>query len=209
MKKTLAASILGLENKQEIINKLIDKDITWIHYDVMDGKFVENTSLPLDEVLSLFESTKDHTKDVHLMVENPEEYIKNLIGKAEYISFHAEAVSLEEMNSIVEKYSSQTKLGIALNPQTPVSYIKHLLDKLSFVLVMSVVAGKGGQAYMPEVEVKVKELVKFGKMVQMDGGLNGETIPHAFEIGASILVSGSYIIKTFEHQDLNKLLLEK
>lgn len=207
MKRTLAPSILGLENKKDVINNLVKHGFDWIHYDVMDGIFVENKSLPIEEVLELFDSTEKHTKDVHLMVENPEFYIEKLVDKADYISFHADAISLEKMNEIVNKYHSKVKLGIALNPATPVSYIKHLLDKLSFVLVMSVVAGKGGQSYMPEVETKVKELVSLGKLVQMDGGLNDKTIPNAFAIGANILVSGSYLINNFEHQDLKKLLI--
>lgn len=204
MKKILAPSILGLSNKKEIINKLVDHGFFWIHYDAMDGQFVENTSLPLDEILELFSSTHQHTKDVHLMVKNPDEYLSKLVDKADYISFHADAVSLEEMDHIVEKYHSKTKLGIALNPKTPVSYIDHLLNKLSFVLVMSVVAGKGGQSYIPDVENKVIELVKKQKMVQMDGGLNEKTIPHAFELGASVLVSGSYIVNNYDKKNLQK-----
>lgn len=206
MKKTLAPSILGLENKKDVINKLVEHGFDWIHYDVMDGIFVENKSLPLEEVLELFSSTKKHIKDVHLMVENPEFFIEKLVDQADYISFHADAVSLEKMNKIVEKYHSKVRLGIALNPSTPVSYIKHLLDKLSFVLVMSVVAGRGGQSYMPEVETKVKELTSYGKIIQMDGGLNDKTIPNAFAIGASVLVSGSYLINNFEHNNLKNFL---
>lgn len=202
MKKTLAPSILGLPNKKEIINKLVDKGYDFIHYDMMDGKFVENTSLPLEEVLELFSTTKSHTKDAHLMVANPREIIEKLVGKADFISFHADSVSLDEMNKIVEDFSSKTKLGIALNPGTPVSYISHLLDKLSFVLVMSVQAGRGGQSYMPEVEEKVSELVSRGMLVQMDGGLNDKTIERAFKIGAKVLVSGSYIVNNFEKENL-------
>lgn len=205
MKKTLAPSILGLPNKKDVINKLVDHGFEWIHYDVMDGIFVENKSLPLEEVLDLFSTTKPHIKDVHLMVQNPEFYIENLIGKADYISFHADAVSVSEMNDIVAKFHSKTKLGIVLNPSVSVSVIEHLLDKLSFVLIMSVVAGKGGQSYIPEVESKVTELVAKNIMVQMDGGLNDKTIPNAFAIGSSVLVSGSYLISNFENKDLQKI----
>ncbi len=205
MNKILAASILGLENKKDIINSLIERGITWIHYDVMDGEFVEAKSLSVPELIDLFSKSEIHTKDVHLMVNNPALYIEKLVGKADYISFHADAVSFDEMNDIVNIFSSKTKLGIALNPDVPVSYIHHLLDKLSFVLVMSVVAGKGGQKYMPEVEPKVKQLLAAQKMVQMDGGLNDKTIAHAFDIGATVLVSGSFIISNFEKKDLNKL----
>ena len=209
--KKIAASILGKENKAQLINKLIDKGIDTIHYDVMDGVFVDNHSLPIEEVLDIFSSTKKHYKDVHLMVQNPSSYLESLYSMADQISIHIESnVNIKE---ILKSYPN--KIGIAINPETPVKVLEEYIPYLNHVMIMSVVPGRGGQTFIEESIAKVNELVELKErfnnslIIEIDGGINNIWGPVVFESGVNLAVSGSYLINNIEDNSIEKILGKK
>ncbi len=212
MTKKIAASILGKKNKKNLINILINKGIDWIHYDVMDGKFVLNNSLPINEIKFLFKTTKPHFKDIHLMVQNPIQYIDSLINFANCFSVHIESVSKKTLKLIIKKYSKKTKLGLVLNPSTDLEKIFPHLENLHHVTIMSVIPGKGGQEFIEKSIEKIKKLKKeiFSKklktFIQIDGGINNVWGPIVFKEGANIVVSGSYLIDNINNNSISKIL---
>lgn len=209
--KKIAASILGKENKSQLINKLIEKGIDSIHYDVMDGIFVDNHSLPVEEVLDIFSSTNDHYKDVHLMVENPSKYLDSLYSKADQISIHIE--SNVDIKNVLESYPN--KIGIAINPTTPVEILEEYIPHLNHVMIMSVVPGKGGQTFIEDSVSKINELVKLKEklnkdlIIEIDGGINNIWGPVVFKSGVNLAVSGSYLINNLEDNSIEKILGKK
>lgn len=213
MKKVVGASILGVEDKAKLINELIDKGVNWIHYDVMDGIFVKNKSLPMEELNYILANTKEHTIDMHLMVADPLKYFMEYSRKVNYISFHYEAESFERIEHILKEYSRKVNIGLAINPKTNIEQIYEYIPDLAFVLVMSVIPGQGGQSFIPETLEKITKLRayldKFNPdcFIQVDGGINNETGPKAIKAGASALVSGSYLIKNMDDVKILKKIL--
>lgn len=209
--KQIAASILGKDNKKDLINKLITEGIGYIHYDVMDGDFVSNTSLPLDEVEFLFENTNKHYKDVHLMVQEPMSYVNRLIGKADQISVHVESNIKETLKGLVDIASTKTKLGLVINPDTNVEEVFPYLEKLNHVMIMSVVPGKGGQTFIEsslDKITKLKNEIKnrnLNTIIEIDGGINDQWGPVVFDKGVNLAVSGSYLINNLENGSINKI----
>lgn len=210
--KKIAASILGKENKANLINSLIDRGIDTIHYDVMDGKFVNNNSLPIPEVIELFDTTKEHYKDVHLMVQRPSKYLDMIIDKADQVSIHVESqldLSLEEL---VEKYADKVNLGLVVNPDTNIDVVFPYVKKLNHVMIMSVIPGKGGQTFIESTLEKVVELKNYASIhnkeliLEIDGGINDIWGPKVFDKGISIAVSGSYLINNIDNGSINKIL---
>lgn len=213
--KKIAASILGKENKATLINKLINNGIEIIHYDVMDGKFVNNFSLPTKEVLELFNNTHEHYKDVHLMVNEPTEYLEQLFSFADQISVHVESINPHDLNELINKYADKVKLGLVVNPDTKIDVVFEHLQKLNHVMIMSVVPGRGGQTFIEASldkiislsnEIKTKEL---STIIEIDGGINDIWGPKVFELGVNIAVSGSYLINNLEDDSINKILGKK
>lgn len=210
--KEIAASILGKENKAELINKLIDKGIKIIHYDVMDGEFVNNTSLPIVEVLEIFKNTKEHIKDIHLMVNEPSIYIDQVIDQANQISVHVESETMLSLSDLVEKYHNKTKLGLVVNPSTDISKVFKYLEKLNHVMIMSVVPGKGGQIFIENSLNKISDLKKQMEkvnpklIIEIDGGINNIWGPKVFKYGVNIAVSGSYLINNINNNSIKKIL---
>lgn len=213
--RKIAASILGKENKKDLINMLIKKGIDSIHYDVMDGEFVDNFSLPINEVIELFQTTNAHYKDVHLMVNNPSVYLDKLINLADQVSVHVESKELKNIDSFVEKYHKKVNLGLVVNPDTEITKIFNVLDKLNHIMIMSVYPGKGGQKFIEDTFSKIeliKNEVKKKKLkliIEIDGGINDFWGPKVFEAGINIAVSGSYLINNIDHGSIDKILGKK
>ncbi|MEH7251264.1 MULTISPECIES: ribulose-phosphate 3-epimerase [Bacillaceae] len=170
----------------------------YIHVDVMDGHFVPNITIgPL-----VVEAIRPVTKlplDVHLMIENPDQYIENFAkAGADYITVHVEAC--RHLHRTIHHIKSfGIKAGVVLNPATPVETIQHILADIDMVLLMSVNPGFGGQSFIPEVLPKIRKVKEMadsiGKEIEIeiDGGVNPETAKLCIEAGANVLVAGSAI----------------
>ena len=190
----LSADFSRLEKEVKSVEKA-GADL--IHVDVMDGHFVPNITIGPVVVSSLAKRTK-LPLDVHLMISDPMFFLDDFIAAgSSFITVHCEVCSLKQIIKIKEKLkANKVKLGISLNPGTPVSRIYKYLDFVDMVLVMSVNPGFGGQSFMPVAIPKIKAIRKiYKKNIQVDGGITDETAPLVIESGANMLVSGSYLFK--------------
>ena len=203
MKKIqISPSILSADFSQlgNEIKRLEEGGADMIHVDVMDGHFVPNLTIGPPVI----ENLRKHTKlffDVHLMISPVHKYIKNYADAgADIITIHPEATENLE-NSINHIKELNKKVGVSLNPDTKISIISELLEKIDLVLIMSVFPGFGGQKFMPEVIEKIKNLKKIQKEkklsfdIEVDGGINFSNSKIVIEAGANILVSGTTIFK--------------
>ncbi len=170
----------------------------WHHVDVMDGHFVPNISLGPPVVESIF-AVASIPLDVHLMISEPAQYAEAFAkAGAQVLTFHIEtAKDTEAARETIKAFRATgvSQVGVALNPATPIEEVADLLGEVDMVLVMSVVPGFGGQSFMHEVLPKVSWLRErgFEGEVEMDGGLNLETLPLCVAAGANALVAGSAI----------------
>lgn len=200
MEKCLAPSILSadfgvLKEQLELID---EAGAQYVHFDVMDGVFVPSISYGMPVLKSIRKYT-DRLFDVHLMIVDPERYIKDFAeAGADIITVHAEAC--KHLDATIDLIKANGAMaGVALNPATPVATIKHVLDKVDMVLIMTVNPGFGGQKLIPYTIDKVRELVKLCNEVgakidiEVDGGINIDTIDDALDAGANIIVAGSAI----------------
>ena len=166
-----------------------------IHVDVMDGHFVPNITIGPVVVKFIRKSTK-LPLDVHLMIKNPAKYVGAFVNAgSNMITVHIETVTLKQLAAIGKGLKRHgVKLGISLNPATPLAKIKKALALVDFVLVMSVNPGFGGQAFIPGALAKIKQLrAIFKKDIAVDGGINNITAKQVKLAGANILAAGSYI----------------
>ena len=203
MKKIqISPSILSADFNQlgNEIKRLEEAGADMIHVDVMDGHFVPNLTMGPPVIKALRKYTK-LPFDVHLMISPVHKYIKNYADAgADIITIHPEATSnLEE--SIKHIKNLGKKVGISLNPNTETNIIKKFLAEINLVLIMSVHPGFGGQKFIPEVLVKIKELKKIKDQqnlnfdIEVDGGINFDNSKLVIDAGANILVSGTTIFK--------------
>lgn len=170
----------------------------YLHLDVMDGAFVPSISFGMPVIASL-RSYTDMVFDVHMMVEDPGRYVESIRqAGADIITVHQEACT--HLDRVIGQIkASGAKAGVALNPATPVSTLECVLDQVDMVLVMSVNPGFGGQKFIPYTLDKVRALRKYfdGKGlstdIQVDGGVNRDTIRPLIEAGANVLVAGSAV----------------
>lgn len=192
----LSCDLAHLQDEVTSIESYAD----WLQVDVMDGHFVPNLSFGAPVLKHLKTSLP---LDVHLMVSNPKERLKEFFAVgAKNITFHAEAVAstADRKDIISHIHKAGATAGIALNPGTPVSAIGDVVDEVDLVLIMSVHPGFSGQKFMPEVLGKVTALRKAHPelMIQMDGGIDSLTAAECKKAGANNLVSASFI---FDAQD--------
>lgn len=170
----------------------------YIHVDVMDGHFVPNITIgPL-----IVEAIRPVTKlplDVHLMIENPDQYIEAFAkAGADYITVHVEA-SRHLHRTIQLIKSTGVKAGVVLNPATPVESLKHIIEDVDMVLLMSVNPGFGGQKFISSVLPKIRQVKELADSlnpeleIEVDGGVNEETAKLCVEAGANVLVAGSAV----------------
>lgn len=181
----------------------------YIHYDVMDGHYVNNISLGVPVVKS---TSKIHhlINDVHLMISEPKKYIEAFAkAGADIITFHVEVCKddLDVFHTIDLIHSFNVKAGISINLKTPVEQVVNFLDKVDMVLVMSVEAGFGGQSFSESALYKIsvlKQIIdkkRLNCVIQVDGGINFETAALCKKAGANCLVAGSYL---FGHEDIKE-----
>ena len=168
----------------------------WLHVDVMDGHFVPNLTIGPPVVESLNRVARVPL-DVHLMISDPLRYAPAFAAAgAHVLTFHVETTPSErEARNVIAEFRRLgiAVVGVSLNPDVPIERVFPLLDAVDLVLVMSVFAGFGGQKFIPDTLAKTRALRErgFRGHVEMDGGLNAETIPACAAAGADVLVSGS------------------
>ena len=198
----ISPSILSADFSQlgNEIKRLEDGGADMIHVDVMDGHFVPNLTIGPPVIKALRSSTK-LPFDVHLMISPVHKYIKSYAeAGADIITIHPEATdNLKKSINHIKELGK--KVGISLNPNTKIDIIKEFLNEINLVLIMSVHPGFGGQKFITEVLVKIKELKKIKDQqnlnfdIEVDGGINFDTSKLVIEAGANILVSGTTIFK--------------
>ncbi|MBI2548024.1 ribulose-phosphate 3-epimerase [Candidatus Woesearchaeota archaeon] len=184
------------------------KNADWLHIDVMDGHFVPNITIGPVVIKKLKTPLK---KDVHLMITEPRKYAPAFVeAGADSITFHANACksNAERKKTVHFLKRLNIQVGVALNPDNPLSMIDVLLDDVDMVVLMTVFPGFGGQKFMPSVLAKIKELrnLKPGMDIQVDGGITDKTAQQVVAAGANILVAGSFIFSHKDHGQAVELL---
>lgn len=191
----LSVSILNSKDRKEMIDKLNNTNISYIHMDVMDGKFVSQNTLSYQELREL-SSFSNKKLDVHLMMDNPEEYINNIkdLNNIENITIHLEIdKDIKKILSMIK--SLGIKRGISIKPNTDINKLLPYLNDIDLILVMTVEPGLGGQPFIETSTTRLKEIKKLIKdkdiLIEVDGGINSNTIN--LVKAADIVVVGSYI----------------
>ena len=211
----LAPSILSADFARllEDVKKVEKAGCEYLHIDVMDGHFVPNMTLGPGIVKSLRKDV-NMVFDAHLMIENPDNYIKEFADAGcDIIVVHQEACT--HLHRTIQNIKSHgIKAGVALNPATPIETIKYVLQDVDMVLLMSVNPGFGGQSYIPVVTEKIKELkalideMNLDIDIEVDGGVKPSNIAEVVNAGANVIVAGSAIFNAGNIDEAVKSLRE-
>ncbi|XVG95177.1 ribulose-phosphate 3-epimerase [Eubacteriales bacterium KG127] len=203
----LAADFSNLGQQAKLVS---DSGADYIHIDVMDGHFVPNISFGAGVMKSL-NKVETSPYDVHLMIENPDDYIEDFItDKTEFIVVHQEAcIHLHRTISHIKDLG--IKAGVSLNPATPVEFLKDILPFIDIVLIMSVNPGFGGQKFIPETLEKVRwlksqrEKRKLDFLIEIDGGITTDNLSTVLNAGVDMVVAGSAIFKSEDSETANQV----
>lgn len=201
----ISASFLTSKDIPKTLAELNDTDVDFIHVDVMDGKYVENKSLPFKEMRHIYKFTNKRL-DVHLMVESPSKYISDYASlNTEYITIHLDTIE-NTLSNLKQIKSYGIKTGIALNPDDKVEALIPYLPYIDLILVMGVIPGKGGQKFidktidkLKELKVLKKEYKDFKFKISVDGGVNNIVVKKIYNL-TDIIVSGNYITSSIDFQ---------
>lgn len=203
MKHLIAPSLLSADfmNLQRDVEMINDSDADWLHLDIMDGVFVPNISFGFP-VLDALKSVCRKPTDVHLMIVEPQKFIPQIATTGAYmVSVHYEACThLHRTISAIKE--AGMKAGVTLNPHTPVSLLEDILQDVDMVMLMSVNPGFGGQAFIEQSIEKVarlKEMIlrkNLNTLIEVDGGVKLENGKRLIDVGADVLVAGSFAFKS-------------
>lgn len=198
----VAASLLSADftKLESQIRMLEDAGVDWLHIDVMDGHFVPNLTIgPF--IIEQINRVSELPLDVHLMIANPERYIDAYVSAgADWLTVHGEVIR-HDTTLLQQIRAKGVKAGVSLNPDANIEDYSDLLGHIDLFLVMSVFAGFGGQAFIPETLAKVRRATEWrinaarSYLISIDGGINADTAPQARAAGVDILVSGSALFR--------------
>ena len=200
MKKLIAPSILAADfaNLQRDIEMINKSQADWFHIDIMDGVFVPNISFGMPVLQAI---TKHSTKtiDVHLMIVNPDQYIKTFknLG-ADILTVHYEACN--HLHRTLQAIKAEgMKAGVALNPHTNINLLEDVINDIDMVCLMSVNPGFGGQSFIENTYSKIRQLKELiikknaTTLIEIDGGVTNKNAKELVDAGADVLVAGSYV----------------
>lgn len=194
--KKVSVSFFNSNNIEEDLINLCATDVDYIHVDVGDGKFIERKFNPIKELRDL-NAALTKRLDVHFMVDEPEKYIIDYSElNCEYITIHCEIKrDILKLLDLIKSYG--IKCGLAISPDTDISFLEPFLDDIDMILIMSVVPGKGGQSFIYSSVDRIKEIKRMignrNIIVNVDGGINAETCKL---VDSDVVVSGSFVLSS-------------
>lgn len=202
MNYQLSPSILAADfiNLGDAISRIEKAGVEWLHIDIMDGQFVPTISMGIPVITSIRKATNLFF-DVHIMANEPTHLIEEFANAgADMITVHAEAcVNLDRTLRLIHQHGC--KAGVALNPATPVYVLENVLELVDMVLIMTVNPGFGGQKYIPYCTRKICQVRSMARGqgleldIEVDGGINKDTVDTVLDAGANIIVAGSAVFK--------------
>lgn len=209
----LSPSLLSIDfnHMERNMKALEEAGAPWFHLDVMDGNFVRNISFGPPVIQSIRKKT-DRFFDVHLMIREPIRYVDAFKDAgSDMLTVHYEACK-DLMDTIEYIRQAELKVGVAINPDTPVDVLSDVIDKVDMVLVMSVVPGFGGQKFMPIAIDKLREVRKLADeknpniYIQVDGGITLENVKSVLDAGANVVVAGSAVFRGDKKENVKAFL---
>ena len=212
----IAPSILAADfaNLAQEIRAVEEAGADWLHIDVMDGHFVPNLTIGPPVVASLRKVT-GLPLDVHLMIEKPDNYLETFVqAGADLLTVHVETCPhLHRTLQCIHKLGK--KAGVALNPTTPLIFLEPILEEVDLILIMSVNPGFGGQEFIPQTLKRIQTVGKWIKKynlkvdLEVDGGINENTLSQVVKAGANVFVAGSAIFGKNDYKKIIRQLREK
>ena len=212
----IGASIIAGDfyNIEKLLMETKIAGVNYLHLDIMDGNFVPNITFGIS-ILPVIKKTVDIPLDVHLMVNNPESYINDIVDYVDILNFHIEAVKfpfrfIENIKDISSKRGKNIKIGVAINPITDINFLKYLKGYINNVLIMSVDPGYYGQKFIENMIDKIRNVAEIVRdwgdvLISIDGGINDKNIIQVINAGANYVILSSFLYKGEITENIEKL----